>query len=274
MRFPEIKSNVTSGITLNMILVLARKRRFFTVSVLSWLIMAVLAVTVLVPQVKLIVEALTQLQEKETELTAITAKVSALQGIDTSLLTADIAVLETALPSQKPVLPLLYSLDKLAGASQVAISNFQVSPGDISTSSADLMSGTSLESQLAPGVLALPLDLDVTGSFSNMNTFFKTLDDVVPLIHVTSIEFAAYSGGSAQASATSSALFQANVSLESLYTANKKPGLAAAEKVDLTPEEKNLVEKLRTAYQTRQADLALQQVQTATSGGRTNLFKL
>ncbi|MBP9700238.1 type 4a pilus biogenesis protein PilO [Candidatus Woesebacteria bacterium] len=258
-----------SSINTKAILASARKRRFFTISIISWLTIAVLAVVVLLPAVQSILTSMSELTTKQDELTTLRTQVDALSSVDETLERQRIAILQAALPAEKPVLPLLYSLDKLAIQSQVGISNFQVSPGELSSLTKE---GARTESTLAPGVFSLPLQMQVTGTFMNLNSFFKQLDTIVPLVRITTIEFEGADASALQsATASESAMYQANVTMESLFV-SISPSTSGTIESSLRPEHVELLERLTAAYSERQTDVALQSVAISTGSATRNIF--
>lgn len=264
-------SFLTGGTTLNTkaLIATARKRRFFTLSIISWLTIALLSVVVLLPAVQSILTSMSELSEKQEDLDTLRTQVESLSTVDESIERQRIAILQAALPAEKPVLPLLYSLDKLAIQSQVGISNFQVSPGELSSLTKE---GSRTESTLAPGVFSLPLQMQVSGTFANLNSFFKQLDTIVPLVRITTIEFeGADTSTTESASASGSAVYQANVTMESLFV-SIAPTANGVVSSNLTPEHLALIERLTAAYSERQTDVALQTVSISTGSATRNIF--
>lgn len=266
-------SSFSSELTLEHILIMARRRRFLTYSVIALSVCAILLLFFILPSVNSILESRREIVTKEEELASVLETVNKLSTLDRQEIQASIKILETTLPPEKPVVPLLYSLDRLATQAQVSIADFEVNPGSLSTNSADIDLESKQESPLAPNVYSLPLEVDVSGTFENMNNFFRLLDNVIPLMRVASITF----GGSDSTTkvASESGMFQAQVKLESLYTIPKTTQVVDAKTLTvLTPEDRKALDTLSAAYQTYLVDLSNQTAGTGgtTSTGRTDLF--
>lgn len=233
-----------------------------------------LTVGVVIPQVQRIYVRLQEIKATETTLAE---KRSYLQGLE-SLNEAEIArantVLSVALPQEKPVLPLLFSVDRLATTAQVSLSNFQISPGLLGSSSATLDTANSSLSSISPGLASLPLQMDVAGAFENLSTFFKSLDGVVPFIQINSIQFASAQQGT---TATTSAQYTAQVELSSLYL-KSKPAVETTQTItQLSAQDISLIDQLAVADAQRQSDSQQQSAlstQASSSGTRTDLFGL
>lgn len=257
------------GLTLAMLGTLARRRRYLAVSVLSWIVIVVLTILLVIPQINSILTTTSAIAEKDGVLADKTAYSTALAALSVEEMTRQTTIVNAALPQQKPVLPLLYSVDKIALQSQVAVSNFEVSPGLVGTTSGKLET-TSITSSISPDILALPLKMDVSGAFESLNVFFKALDDVVPFIQVNSVDFATADKG--DGIATRSAQYSAQVELSSLYAKPKSEVTGPAQIRPLTAQETALLDRLSRAYEARQADALAQSALVATSSGRLNIF--
>jgi hypothetical protein len=114
--------------------------------------------------------------------------------------------------------------------------------------------------------------MQVSGTFTNLNSFFKQLDTIVPLVRITTIEFeGADSGAAGGATATASAVYQANVTMESLFV-SISPNASGVVEATLSPEHVALLERLSTSYAERQTDVALQTVSISTGSATRNIF--
>jgi hypothetical protein len=255
-------------ITPTEVLLFVRRRRFLTISIISWAAMAALAVAVVVPQVQKILAIRSEMDTVQTKLDADQSFVTSLQALNSSDVARANVVLSATLPQEKPVLPLLYSLNRLAASAQVSVSEFEITPGLLGTGSGkldDSRTGSTIDPQLA----ALPLRMNVAGPFDNLSSFFKSLDFVLPLIQIRSIEFSTTKRDAS--TATNSAQYSANVELSTLYMKSKPPTGVETTISDLSQSDLALIEKLSSSYAQREADNAAQ-VTEASSAGRTNLF--
>lgn len=238
------------------IMALAKRRRYLSISVVSWVVIIILTAVVLVPAVQTILEIRDQLAVASEELDTKNQLISGLQGLDTQEIARMNLILSAALPIDKPVLPVLYSIDRLATDATVSLSNFQVSPGLLGTASAKLDSsapGGSQVSAISPQIAALPLKMSVSGKFNNLSTFFQSLDNVVPFIQINSIQFAT---DATTKTASGSADYIAEVALSSLYLKNSVAKGEVKAVAPLSAKELTLLERLTKANEARLADTA------------------
>lgn len=209
---PTIESTLSS-LTFDEIIHAIRRRKFLVLSILSWITMAALFVGVIIPQVRAIFQVFSDMKTQETALNDLKTKSDFLSGLDPTELQTQLSLMQAALPAAKPVVPLLSTIQSIAGESVVSINNFQLSPGDVATQSAG--STKTNIAALVPGVLTLPLKMEVSGDFATINSFFQHLDVVVPLLNVSSIQFSPYT--LSKTATTSAGLYRASVQLQSLY---------------------------------------------------------
>ncbi len=237
--------------SMDSILALAKRRRYFSISLIAWLSIIVLLVLVVVPAVQSILAIRQELMTAQDELDTKQRLISSLDALDTTDITRANNVLSAALPVEKPVLPVLYSIDRLATNALVSVANFQVSPGLLGTGSAKLTAAATTVSPISPLLATLPLKMNVSGGFTNLSTFFQSLDNVVPFIQINSIQFSTDAKAS---EATTSAEYSAEVALSSLYLKNAFTGGKVTSVVQLTPREVALLDRLTKANEERLAD--------------------
>lgn len=237
--------------SMDSILALAKRRRYFSISLLAWLSIIVLLALVVVPAVQGILAIRQELMTAQDELDTKQRLISSLDALDTTDITRANTVLSAALPVEKPVLPVLYSIDRLATNALVSVANFQVSPGLLGTGSAKLTAAATTVSPISPLLATLPLKMNVSGGFTNLSTFFQSLDNVVPFIQINSIQFSTDAKAN---EATSSAEYSAEVALSSLYLKNAFTGGKVTSVVQLTPREVALLDRLTKSNEERLAD--------------------
>lgn len=261
---------VKSELNMKSILAMAKRRRYMTISVLAWATILLLIVTIVAPSVQSILEARATLATATDELAAKERTIQSLQSLDVREIGRQNQILAAALPIEKPVLPLLYSVDRLATNALVSVSNFQVTPGLLGTGSAKLVAQTGAASPISPQLATLPLKMSVAGGFDALSGFFQSLDNVVPFIQINSIDFSS-TLADPDAKATASAQYSAEVSLSSLYLKSAiQPGTLTSI-APLTSNDLALIDRLTLANQQREADtVAVSPVTEASSSA--NLF--
>lgn len=204
-----------SNVSLSSILLYLKRHTYLAVAVVSWIIMILLSVLFVAPHVRLISSQMANITTEQVKLDTLSTKLTFLQSLDAPSIANQKALLQNVLPSQKPVTPLISSLEKLAADAGVTFKNFELSPGSVATGGATITAAQSAKGFVS-GVGSLPLKLEVQGGFAQMNTFFKSLDTVIPLVNVKTISFTQVSQNGVLIS--DSTLYKAAVELESLYS--------------------------------------------------------
>src|SRR5258708_27410900 len=156
-----------SKITVATIMLYMKRHTYLSVAVVSWIVMIVLSVLFVVPQTQQIISESTQISLQQQKLADATTKVAFLQSLSAQDLQSQKTLLQTVLPSQKPVTPLISSMEQLAQDAGVTLKNFELNPGSVATNSA--ASTTSITKGFVPGVASLQLKLELQGGFAQMN---------------------------------------------------------------------------------------------------------
>lgn len=200
-----------------------RKHRYLTVAVASWGVMIILGLSFLVPQIRLITEHANQLAIEEKKFEDLRNRVQFLTSLNRTELDTNTSLLQRVLPSVKPVIPLLSSMEQLAASAGIAVGSLEINPGKVATSGAQLSqtSTVGIQKSTVEGVYSLPLKLEIQGPFLSMNTFFKSLDSIVPLVNIKTIQFTALA--KSVASDPSQAQYKAILELESLFILPEPP---------------------------------------------------
>ena len=139
-------------------------------------------VAAIMPQVNSVLEARSEFQKQEKLTTQLQKKAQALQDADTLQLVQNQEYIDNALPSKKPLLELMESVSQLSANADVTIKNIELTPGEISTESAQVVSKTK-NSQYDE----LDVDLVVQGQLKNINTFISGIENTAPMSNVTKI---------------------------------------------------------------------------------------
>lgn len=204
-----------AGLTTSSIMLYLRRHTYLTVAIVSWVAMAILTVAVVLPQINLITAHNENLGVEEKKLQDLQTRSRFLQALNPDTLRQQHELFQAVLPSQKPVSPLISSIERLALNAGATLQSYELSPGTIATEGARQVPETRQVKSLVEGVGALPLKLEVQGGFISMNTFFKSLDTVIPLVNVKTIDFTVLS--QTRDAAPEAIQYKAAVELDSLY---------------------------------------------------------
>lgn len=208
------KKSPLAKLTIPEIVLFMRRRTYLTVAIVSWAIMLLLAFVLVIPQVNLIIAHNENLGLEQTKLTRLQQRSTFLTGLNATEISEQLKVMQTVLPSQKPVTPLISSIERLAAEAGASLQSYELAPGTIATEGGRVTE-RNLVKGIADGVGSLPLSLDVQGGFIQMNSFFKTLDQLVPMVNVKTIDFTVLT--QSLSGSPDSLQYKATVELDSLY---------------------------------------------------------
>lgn len=161
----------------------------------------------IIPQIQGTIELVQQLETEKPKLESLKQKLVELDQIQFTPEYSQISIVNTALPSKKPLLELLMSLQSIAASNQVLVTELQLNPGDIATSSATAQmgaatgttittaptptpapagaTGTGANSGLAVG--SLTLGMTVKGTQAQVQSFLTMLEKATPFTTITQL---------------------------------------------------------------------------------------
>lgn len=123
----------------------------------------------------------------------LSAAVDVLETTETSQISEDLFLAESALPSEKRVSGLVSALTNLALSSGVAIDQIDISFGNVSSKSGsrktkDMMNEFS-DSKLKHDVVGVPIIMDVTAPDSELLDFVGNVQQALPLLDIRDVTF-------------------------------------------------------------------------------------
>lgn len=145
----------------------------------------VLILALLIPQVQEVLDLNAQIRKEEPRTEQLRDKLAALESIVATAEYQQVAVVEDALPSNKPLLELLMSLNTVAQQTGVTVTNFSLSPGLVASDSATLQA--QLKQRNANGYDSLKLDLAISGTFAQIQDFLLQIEQISPFTTVISM---------------------------------------------------------------------------------------
>lgn len=162
------------------------------------------------PQIDTINQLNARLKTEKNRIEKLKRKSIELEQVKTIPEFAQSDLVDKVLPSHKPVLELLTSLNSIASLTQVAISDFTLSPGEISTDSTQVQ--TTSKSSSSYGILVL--ELSATGPLSNVERFMTMIERITPFTTITSLSLSRQSGVSGNLENVNA---KADLSLETFF---------------------------------------------------------
>lgn len=155
--------------------------------------LAALSLTVIAfsifPQIAKIFEIQTDITKERKSLNKLQVKLSSLEDAQTLQLVENAQVIDKALPSYKPLLELMAGINYVAQISGVGIENIELTPGLISTESAQEQSLVKKKqvTNETQGYKNLSVKLKIAGTISQINSFLSQAERISPLVNVNKI---------------------------------------------------------------------------------------
>lgn len=158
-------------------------RRELVLAIGIVLVAIILVVAVIIPQVNATLQLQGTVRQSQADKQALLQKNEFLQNINATPLLSQEAAVNAALPDSKPLTELLTAISGIAQVSQVAISKVNLTPGLISTSSAQTtqLAPAPVSKSTIPGVDAMKIEVSVQGSFEQVNDFLSRVETMSPL---------------------------------------------------------------------------------------------
>ncbi|PIY80896.1 MAG: hypothetical protein COY80_00575 [Candidatus Pacebacteria bacterium CG_4_10_14_0_8_um_filter_42_14] len=156
-------------------------RRSLAIAIGLVLASVILLVAVCIPQIKASLEVNTTIAKENERLTKLKQKFSELSNITYQPEYEQIDFVSATLPSHKPLLELITSLYAVTQKSGVVVSNFEISPGLVSTSSAEYVN-------TGKGAYdSLELKLSVGGTYDQLQQFMLLTETVTPFTTISEL---------------------------------------------------------------------------------------
>lgn len=176
---------------------LVNNRPYLLYSGLISLISLIVLFSGITPQVNNIFDLQRDIKAGDEELKLLSRKTADLENIEAKAAYGSLDSVNKVLPSKKPLLELLTALNLVAEQNNVSFANLSLSPGEISSQSAELLDGAkktssknkkkTSQSKNKEGYDALSVELEVAGLFSDVQKFFIDIEKVAPLTNISSL---------------------------------------------------------------------------------------
>lgn len=162
---------------------------FAAVGVIAAVLIIFLAI---IPQIQEMFSIQQDIRAEEKKVASLRQKILALEQASTLPIVEKSDQINDLLPSKKPLLEMLTSLNTAAEDAGVSFTNIEVAPGTISTESAQAQpnqrrASGSRESSQTQRSEKLDLRVTVEGELDNINSFLETIELVAPFSNVTDL---------------------------------------------------------------------------------------
>lgn len=187
------------------------------------LVIGVILIKFTVPQVNQIMEARQALKVEKSRLDLLVEKSTKLERLDETTLKNDVQTTQNAIPSEKDVSGLVFTVDRLTKEASLAVKSFKTTPGLISTPSAspasatpsgekkksvapskeetsefgqdktagqtDRGKSTAQRLRTSPPLNQLSFELSIEGAAKNVRTFLEKIKKTNPLLSLTLLDY-------------------------------------------------------------------------------------
>lgn len=170
-------------------------RKHMGVAIALATVAAMLVFFAIIPQFKEFIDLRSELNKETPKLEKLQQKLVELENVQFTPEFAQAEIVEEALPSKKPLLELLTSLNTIAVASSVRIENFDLNPGLIASNTAELQDTTKQTSSAKDGVDTLDVSMDAVGTFENIQKFLIDLEKISPFTTINTLSLSSRSRG-------------------------------------------------------------------------------
>ncbi|HZZ98840.1 MAG TPA: hypothetical protein VFG51_02810 [Candidatus Saccharimonadia bacterium] len=188
-----------------------RIRRFLILSIASLIVIAILAFVVVVPRVQSILTLRDDITSQQHTLDTLQNKERFLESFKNAEFDALNEKLQRILPSTKPFLQTLASLEQLSLQENVIFAGLDVNPGEIASSSA-VVSPKDAHSDLQKMELKMKID----GTSAQINSFINKVTTIAPALDVKAFSSTVQPGLDAAALGANTS-YEADVDLTALY---------------------------------------------------------
>jgi hypothetical protein len=199
----------------------------FGVPFISVIVLVLIVIFAVLPLWNKVSEKQTQLRSAQDELRVLTQKEEALRTLDEESLEEQFQTAEIALPSGKEVPALLVGISRLYQEQGLELVNLKITPGKVSTQSAQpssdpanpspaavaetatpISGGVPTAKQVFPSTKRLDFDIVLSGTLEQARGFLNTLEKSLRLMLVNSFTFSQNTSGSTQITLKISAPFE------------------------------------------------------------------
>lgn len=169
-------------------------RRNLAVAIGLFVTSALLVVFAIIPQIQQSLELNQELAQEKPRLDKLKQKLVELQNIQFTPEFAQAEIVNSALPSKKPLLELLTSLNTIAVTNSVTIEDFSLNPGLIATDAAGLQAALT-QRKSATAVDTLDVEMNVLGTFANVGKFIIDLEKISPFTTINKLSLSSIQSG-------------------------------------------------------------------------------
>lgn len=170
------------------ILLNTRAHLFYTAAVILTILVVLLVG--LIPQIQEVISLNSTLGKERPKLDRLNQKLISLDEVQFTPEFAQIDIVNSALPSKKPLLELLTSLQSISAANSIVISNLELSPGEIATESGSFNAdtrGNQTGRRPQGAVDSLTITMNIVGQQDQVREFLNLIEKITPFTTITQL---------------------------------------------------------------------------------------
>lgn len=156
------------------------------------LVILILSVAVIYPQTQSTLEAWQDWEKNRKLASTLGQKTNQLELLPQTEVFAQADNINRSLPSRKPLVELLTSLNAVAGQSGVSLSEFSLAPGLIASDSATFSEAAAKTSSKKIDYDSMEIAMKVTGNLQEINSFITGLENMAPFSTLTNLRLSEY----------------------------------------------------------------------------------
>ncbi|MBT3250115.1 MAG: type 4a pilus biogenesis protein PilO [Candidatus Pacebacteria bacterium] len=170
-------------------------RRYLLLSILSAVLSLIIVFSGITTQVNKLFDLNREISVEQDQVNVLRQKTNDLENIEAREAYDSLDLVNLILPSKKPLLELMTSLNVVAGRNDVVFVDLSLSPGKIASESAEFLGvakSSSKNKKAQPkvsneGYDSLVVEAEILGEFRNVQSFFEDIERVSPLTTITSL---------------------------------------------------------------------------------------
>ncbi len=163
-------------------------RRLLVESVALFVVAGIILAFAIIPQVMAIYDLQTKVNKQRPVVETLTTKLANLEQVEVSEDFFNAGLVNSSLPSKKPLMELLLSLQSSADLSGAQIVNFEVAPGDLATGSAQ---PRPTQRKGSTDYDYLELNVELEGTLSSVQSFLTRVEQFTPFATISSVSIEA-----------------------------------------------------------------------------------
>lgn len=238
-------------------------RRFFIEACLFFAAAAAIILLATIPQIQAVFEYQNTIAREQPKLEQLEIKLQNLETVEVSEEFSKAGVVNQTLPSKKPLMELLISLQAAADRSETNIINFDLSPGELASASAQ---SAKTAKRGAADFDFVELNVELEGSFTDIQNFFNYVERFTPFTMISNVNLEPLQANQ-ELSADSESLVTASMQIRTYYFTKSVQSTVDSTLPSLTQQNLDVLAEVETFV-----TIDVPEQQEIENGGNPDLF--